>query len=158
MKRILVGMRTVNATLLAVSVGADQALAQEKTADSDEELQKKLANPVADLISIPFQYTGPWCYLRPSGLGGHFDGYTNETQFPDGIFACPPAAFFCRAIVIRARLHRYCCSACAPPRSQHYDQSRGHIRSHAARPRRATSRNHGSTHESADPPSMHASP
>jgi hypothetical protein len=26
--------------------------------DSDEELQKKLANPVADLISVPFQYTG----------------------------------------------------------------------------------------------------
>lgn len=47
--------------MIAVPVlltGFGAAFAQEKPDESGEELQKKLANPVADLISVPFQYTG----------------------------------------------------------------------------------------------------
>ena len=47
--------------LIAVPVlviAAGTAFAQKKSEDSDEELQKKLANPLADLVSVPFQYTG----------------------------------------------------------------------------------------------------
>lgn len=47
----------IAAAILAIGSGADTVLAQDKAADSDEELQKKLSNPVADLISVPFQYT-----------------------------------------------------------------------------------------------------
>src|SRR5262245_53457223 len=46
-------VRITAAALLSIATGA--GLAQ---GDSDEELQKKLANPVADLISLPFQYNG----------------------------------------------------------------------------------------------------
>jgi hypothetical protein len=41
-------------TLVALALICASARAQ----DDDEELQKKLANPVADIITVPFQYTG----------------------------------------------------------------------------------------------------
>jgi hypothetical protein len=47
-------LELIAGALLAICTAAAPAFAQ----DSDEELQKKLANPVADLISVPFQYTG----------------------------------------------------------------------------------------------------
>src|SRR5258705_11163579 len=46
------------ATLAAMAATRVRVRAQENAAESDEELQKKLSNPVADLISLPFQYTG----------------------------------------------------------------------------------------------------
>ena len=47
-------LELIAGALLAICTAAAPAFSQ----DSDEELQKKLANPVADLISVPFQYTG----------------------------------------------------------------------------------------------------
>jgi hypothetical protein len=60
--------RAITATLLTVGIGA--AFAQETPKDSDEELQKKLSNPVADLVSVPIQYTGTF-NVGPLGRPQH---------------------------------------------------------------------------------------
>jgi hypothetical protein len=54
MKRLVLSILRflITVTLLSITTGA---FAQ---GDSDEELQKKLANPLADLVSVPIQYTG----------------------------------------------------------------------------------------------------
>ena len=61
-------MKRIACTLAALTLLSGQALAQEQPAPSstDEELAKKLANPVAGLISVPLQFNYDCC-VDPGG-------------------------------------------------------------------------------------------
>ena len=67
-------LRTFGTVILMCALTGTGAVAQE--ADEADELAKKLQNPVAALISVPFQSNFEW------GGGPHSDGfkYTLNTQ------------------------------------------------------------------------------
>jgi hypothetical protein len=64
-------MRTLFVGVAAVALAAfvaRWALAQAAPSHDSQELAKKLSNPVADLISVPFQNNYDW-ELGPAGNG-----------------------------------------------------------------------------------------
>jgi len=66
-------LRTLGATTLMCALAGTSAVGQE--ADQGAELAKKLQNPVAALISVPFQNNFEW------GSGPHSDGFKYTLNF-----------------------------------------------------------------------------